>query len=316
MKIRILNPVYDSVFKILLENNFIAKGIVELITNFEIEELEAIPSERAKDKLLKKYDIAMYSLDFVAKIKTKSNTSEHIIIEMQKSAITPHIERFRQYLGDELRRKVRVRQNNGKIKEMHLPITTIYFIEKSFNKKLPPILLADKIYYDVLNKKEYKKDVGNLIKCLTNRAYFIQTTNLPENLKGELEILKSFSNYFVISKNDDRVLEIPYEDIDNIKDPLFRETVKILMTLVGDDKLKRQMKEERIYESFLEKIESKLREQLQKIVQKDKAIVQKDKAIVQKDKTIVQKDKTIKQTKQELQQKDKLIKKLQEQLKT
>ena len=279
MNIRILNPVYDSVFKILLENTFVAKGLISRIIGYKIKELTALPSERAKDKLMRKYNIAIYRLDFVALIENEHGEPEHLIIEMQKSAITPHLDRFRQYLGDELRRKVPVKQKNGKTKFEFLPITTIYFIEKSFNKKLPPILFADKKYFDVLGNKEYTQKVGKLVKCLTNKAFFIQTENLPPDMKGDLEILNTFSNQLVIKEEgdgQDLVLEIPYDDIDNIKDPVYREVVKILMALVGDDKLKRQMRDERIYENYLDQMEMQLREKDQAIEQKDQALEQKD----------------------------------------
>ena len=301
MKIRILNPIYDSVFTKLLENNYVAKGIVERITKQKIEKLTALPTKRAKlfeDKksekefekltLTKKYQIPIYRLDFVAKIKTQSGEYEHLVIEMQKSSVTPHLARFRQYLGDELRRKVEVEQEDGTFKERFLPITTIYFIEKSFDKKLPPILLADKTYYDVLNNKPFEKNVGKLVKCLTNKAFFIQTTNLPQHLKGDYELLNSFSNHLVIDIKDDRVLEIPYKDIDNIKDPLYREMIKILQGLVGDETLKKEMRDIKIYEDYLDEIELKLRK----------------------------KDNELEQKKQEIEQQTEIIKKLKQQLKS
>ncbi len=314
MKIRILNPVYDSVFKILLENNFIAKGLVERITGLDIEKLTALPTERTKFlkeeakagveeiKLPKKNALSIYRLDFVALIKNKSGGYEHLIIEMQKSALTPHLARFRQYLGDENRRKVEVEQKNGSFKEEFLPITTIYFIEKSFNKKLPPILFADKRYYDVLNKKEYTENVGKFVKCLTNKAYFIQTTNLPKHLKGDFEILNSFSNQFVLNKGDDLILEIPYKDIDNVKDPLYREMIKILQSLVGNEQLKRKMRDERIYEDYLEEMEKKviesdikLKQNKQELKQKDQAIEQNKQELKQKDQVILNSAKLLKQ---------------------
>jgi len=309
MRIRILNPVYDSVFKILLENNFVAKGIIERITGQEIKKLTALPSEKTKlvkdkngkkqtkkIKLTRKHDLSMYRLDFVALVKNKFGAYEHLIIEMQKSAITPHLERFRQYLGDELRRKVEVEQKDGSFKEELLPITTIYFIEKSFNKSLPPILLADKIYYDVLNHKPFEQNVGKFVKCLTNKAFFIQTTNLPSNLKGDLEILNSFSNHFVIDVEDDRVLEIPYEDIDKIQDPLYREAVKILQSLVGDEELKKDMRDERIYEDYLDSIEDKLRQKEAEVERKDQELEQNKQELEQKDQVILAFAKHLKNT--------------------
>ena len=295
MKIKILNPVYDSVFKILLANNFVAKGLISRIIGQEIKELTPLPTERGKNKFVEKYKIAIYRLDYVALVKNEQGKYEHLTIEMQKSAITPHLERFREYIGDEFRRKVPVKQADGTEKEMFLPITTIYFIEKSFNKKLPPILLSDKIYYDVLNNKKFSEEVGDLVKCLTNKAYFIQTTNLPENMKGDLEIFNSFSNHLVVSKNDDRILELPYEDIDNIKDPVYREAVKILMPLVADKAIKDKMQDEKSIESYLDGMNLQLRKNKIEIEKKDSEIEKKDSELKEKDKKILELAKLLKE---------------------
>ena len=108
---QIANPIYDVVFKYLMEDSKIAKLIISSIIKQDIEILDFSPKEFVTniDKTLKKKNqsekktertnfFTVYRLDFTAKIRT--NDSEKIvIIEIQKAKFATDILRFRTYLG-------------------------------------------------------------------------------------------------------------------------------------------------------------------------------------------------------------------------
>jgi len=77
----IANPIYDVVFKYLMEDNRIAKLMVSSIIGEEIDELTFLPQEFVRDiegadkanslcKNSTKMGLTVYRLDFSAKIKT------------------------------------------------------------------------------------------------------------------------------------------------------------------------------------------------------------------------------------------------------
>ena len=62
----IANPIYDSVFKYLMEDTDLARDILSVIIGEEIVELEMRPQERAG--LSERLYVAIFRLDFLAAV--------------------------------------------------------------------------------------------------------------------------------------------------------------------------------------------------------------------------------------------------------
>ena len=93
---KILNPTYDTVFKYLLEDLEIAKGIIERILEQEVIDIVPLPQENTSVEIDLKYmSIPLFRQDFVVAVKyTDENGDERIdkiMIEMQKSPFQPEV---------------------------------------------------------------------------------------------------------------------------------------------------------------------------------------------------------------------------------
>ena len=124
----IANPIYDTVFKRLMENERAARFFIGTLLNEEITSVKMLPQEltRYDDS----YGMTVFRLDFVATIRTGSGASQKILIEVQKAKHETDLVRFRSYLGEQYKREDEI---DG-IKQA-LPITTIYVL----GFKLPSI---------------------------------------------------------------------------------------------------------------------------------------------------------------------------------
>jgi hypothetical protein len=103
----IANPIYDVVFKYLMANLDIAKGVISTIIDEDIATLDF----KAQENVLKftkgdTKELTYYHLDFVAKIKLKEGGYKNVLIELQKTNVPYDIERFRKYLTDDLLIKI------------------------------------------------------------------------------------------------------------------------------------------------------------------------------------------------------------------
>ena len=78
----IANPIYDIIFKYLMEDATIAKYIISAITNIEILSLKIQPQEIVTHV---EGNITIFRIDFKAVIKTKKGNLETVLIELQKS---------------------------------------------------------------------------------------------------------------------------------------------------------------------------------------------------------------------------------------
>ncbi|PCJ18545.1 MAG: hypothetical protein COB02_10405 [Candidatus Cloacimonadota bacterium] len=75
---QIANPIYDVIFKYLLDDNKIAKKLISLIIGEEIETLEFKPTEIRND--LESRSIWVLHIDFSATIKLSNGKYKKIII--------------------------------------------------------------------------------------------------------------------------------------------------------------------------------------------------------------------------------------------
>ena len=96
----IANPIYDTAFKRLLENDKVAKFLIGTILDCKVLSLAPnIQEYTDEDPDTKK--ISLFRKDFTAIIKTKDEGEKRVIIELQKAKNLGDVYRFTRYLGNE-----------------------------------------------------------------------------------------------------------------------------------------------------------------------------------------------------------------------
>jgi hypothetical protein len=97
----IANPIYDVVFKYMMEDNKVAKLFLGAILGTEITELEFKPQEitalfpKSESPSEKAFPMQVLRLDFKATITHSNETKRLVLIELQKVKIDTI--RFRRY---------------------------------------------------------------------------------------------------------------------------------------------------------------------------------------------------------------------------
>ena len=259
---KIVNPSFDTIFKYLLEDLDIAKGLISRILDKEIVDITPLPQEQTSIEVRMKYiNIPMVRQDFVAAIRTVEKTKsgekkekiQKVMVEMQKSAFPPEITRFRKYISEKYHHKTKI--NN---EEIDLPIITIYLIEKAFNSMLPPILYVANKYYDRLTNEQYKGQRDPFVDLLIHEAYFIQTSLLPIDLKNDLlRVLSIFSPKYQygLGKSERRFIEIDHKELNRYKDKLLNLIIRRLEIASTNNKLLTALDLELEYEKEWENLE-------------------------------------------------------------
>ncbi len=103
---QIANPIYDVVFKFLMEDQDSAILLLSTIINETIESLDLLPQENVLH--LQARSLTVYRLDFSAKIKTVEGSYKQVLIKIQKAKLPSDIMRFRRYLGEQYSRLVAI----------------------------------------------------------------------------------------------------------------------------------------------------------------------------------------------------------------
>lgn len=78
----IANPIYDVVFKYLMEDNRVAKILLPALLQKEVVELEVRPYEYSSKV---KREVSTFRIDFSAKIREKDSSEHLVLIVLQKT---------------------------------------------------------------------------------------------------------------------------------------------------------------------------------------------------------------------------------------
>jgi len=339
----IANPIYDVVFKYLMEDAKVARLLISSIIGQEIELLDFSPKEFTVNidetaiKTVKKYrkkkkdlsTLTVYRLDFAAKIKTPEG-EKIVTIEIQKAKFAGDIMRFRRYLGDQYSNKKNVYEvidEDGIRHEKACEIISIYFLGHELdNIRNIPVVKSPKTYIDVgtgkeINVKEY------FIDSLNHESYTILIPALKAKRRNELEILLSVFDQSNCT-DDDHILNVQEEDFQQKYRPLIRRLQKaasepdVRKTMdLEDDIIGELAAKERniLMQKDIIRKERKLHREEEKkalktIEEKEKTIEEKEKTIEEKEKTIEEKEKTIEEKEKTIEEKEKTIEALKDAL--
>jgi len=299
---KIANPIYDVVFKYLMEDNTVAKLLVSSIIGEEIVSLDPKPQEhtREKDKGETKGKIpnlTVYRLDFSAKIKLSGGQHKVIIIEMQKADLPTDIMRFRRYLGEQYIDSENRIADNEKIEAMQ--IYAIYFLGNELGIYDTPVLCISPEIKDVSTGEIISKK-SKFIDGLHHKSWIVQISCLKARRRNELEQLLSVFDQSNLT-SDNHILNVCEENFPEKYRPIIRR----LKGAASNSKVKKQMKEEDEIFKYLRdaaRIEANklLTEKDKALEEKDKALAEKDKVLAEKEKSLAEKDKEIEELKKQL----------------
>ncbi len=276
---RVANPIYDVVFKYLMEDKESAVLLLSKLIEEEIADLEFHPQERTVEISKETRSITVYRLDFVAKIRLEDGTYKKVIIEIQKAKFSTDIMRFRRYLGEQYRNKENVYYDEEGVKKA-LPIISIYFLGHKLRNIDCAVVKVKRDYYDgITGEKISEKE--EFIESLTHDSFVVQIARLKQPYKSEIEQLLS-----IFDQNrrvtDDHLLEID----ESLYPEKYGVLIRRLLRAASDQKVVDTMNVE---DDILEELENMERA----IEKKDKMIQEKNDVIEKKNKTIQDKDKAI-----------------------
>jgi hypothetical protein len=181
---RIANPIYDTVFKYLMEDNQLAKLLLSTILGEEIVELDFKPQEHTTTVAPR--SLTVYRLDFAATVENAQGERRQVLIEIQKAKLASDIMRFRRYLGDQYRNPGNVQElvdaARGYSKRRALPLLTIYFLGHGLEYTKAPVIRVRRECIDATTGERLSRKEP-FIEGLTHDSTIIQIPHLLEDLQ-------------------------------------------------------------------------------------------------------------------------------------
>ncbi len=285
------NPIYDSVFKYLLEDNEVARELISAILGEQIVSIEVKPQETTTESA--DFGVNIFRLDFKAVIKAAADEQRKVLIELQKAKRLLDIMRFRRYLADNYRENDADALPEGRGKKLPLPIVTIYLLGFKLVTGYPAVFKMEQQVTDVLT--------GNIIsprprepfvELLNHESYTVQIPLLTAAVRTRLEgVLMVFNQ----EQRTDNPHTLNYTG--DLSDPLVKKMVERLARAISDPQVRRELdaeeevdrtikrlldEEKREYQAALQEKEAALQAVLQAVLQeKERALREKDRVIAE-----------------------------------
>jgi hypothetical protein len=293
----IANPIYDAVFKYLLEDLDIAREFLSVILGENIIEIAVKPQESARETA---DGIRVYRVDFKAVIELPDLTRKTILIELQKSKELFNIMRFRGYLANnylkqEFTNKVLA---DGTLEKEPIPIIGIYFLGFPLKNIFAPVVRINRHYTDVATG-EILKVKEDFVELLTHDCIIIQIYRLNGLMRNRLEAILELFNQSHIASADNHILDVHTEG-----DALIQKMLQRLYRASASEEVRNQMELEDEIDNLFSEQNAKLKQQAIEIAEKDRQLNERDRQLNEKDRQLSERDRQLNERDRQLRERD------------
>ncbi|MCU0340139.1 MAG: hypothetical protein MUE30_09645 [Spirosomaceae bacterium] len=293
----IANPIYDVVFKRMMENEKVAKFFIGTLLDQTIETVEVKPQEFTfikdldqndpeiekyiESKIKERLTINVMRLDFIATIKTQDGAYKKVLVEIQKAKNLIDLMRFRNYLAEQYKKEDVI--NDEKV---ILPITTIYILGFKLPDIETPCIKVERKYRDLINNREIDAK-SEFIEKLTHDSFVVQVERITDRYQTRLDKLLSVfeQRHFL---DDTKVTKEFRHDPDNEDLKLTTDILHFAGT--NPEERKKIEIEQEAWRSINAMFEDKEKEFTKKLAEQKKALDEKDKLIEELMKKLGQKE--------------------------
>jgi len=288
--LRIANPIYDVVFKYLLDDEKVARLLLSALLGKEVLELQFRPTEvRHEGGGSDGTQLLVLRLDFAATVLLEDGGRKLVLIEIQKARNAWDVQRFRRYLAANYASAENVYRDLDGM-EQALPIVTIYFLGEGLELVDVPVLKINRHYLDVATGEEVRV-TDPFVEALTHDAMVVQINRLKNRRRTELERLLEVFDQGLAPRSDPHLLDILEENFPEH----YREVLRRLLRAGAEQEVRSRMDVE---DGVLAAFQKKVRETAdlhQVVVEQAEVIVEKDHLLEVKDHLLKKKDHLLKE---------------------
>jgi hypothetical protein len=297
--VRIANPIYDVVFKYLLDDEKVARLMLSALLGKEVLELAFRPTEvRQPMEHPDGSEWLVLRMDFSATVRLEDGSLKLVLIEIQKANNAWDVQRFRRYLGSNYCNPENVYVDSGG-REQALPLLTVYFLGEGLEGIDVPVLKVNRHYLDVATGDEVRI-TDPFVEALTHDSIVVQINRLKDRRRTDLEQLLAVFDQGQAFQSDPHLLDILEENFPE----RYRDVLRRLLRAGAEKDIRDGMDVE---DDVVAAFQEQARKTAQALEEKDRVIEAKDKALEAKDKALEDKDKALEDKDKTLEQKDQII---------
>ena len=290
MMIHIANPIYDSVFKYLMEDERIAKIILSALLKKEVVDVQVRRNEYTNGT---RDQVSMFRIDFGAQIRNEDGSLQLILIELQKTWLETETLRFRQYLGAHYANPENILQENNP-EGYAIPMVTVYLLGHRVGDIEEPVLYVNHKAFNYQGDEVSKGLPNPFVDSLVHDSIIVQIPLLHGQINNKLEKVLSIFDQHRKAGFNRQVLTLEEDIYSDDSDMVY--VLRRLLAAASDTKLRHDMNVE---DEFFSAIENR-----------DTAIMARDKRIQEQDFLISEQSNTITEQSNIITEQSDLLKKM------
>ncbi|OZT04801.1 hypothetical protein [Prevotella sp. 885] len=296
MFIHVANPIYDSVFKYIMEDERIAKTMLSALLKKEVVHVTVRPHEYSNTT---RDTLSMFRIDFAATVRECEGDVEKnrvVLIELQKTWLNTETLRFRQYLGAQYSNKSNIREEDEK--GFAYPMVAVYLLGHRVGNINEPIVYVNHDVFDYNGNIVKEGSEEPFVESLTHNSIIVQIPLLHGNVNNRLEKVLSVFDQTQVEGNTQQVLKIDEDKYADDNDMLY--VLHKLTAAAANSEMRQDMNVEDEYYKAIE--------------DRDTAIMQRDKILKEQEEQLSQQNEQLSQQSEQLSQQSEQLSQQNEQL--
>ena len=291
MVVYVANPLYDVVFKYLMEDERIAKTILTALLKKKVVGVKIRRNEYAN--LTRRESISMFRIDFAATIQDEDGMPHLMLIELQKTWLPTETLRFRRYLALQYNNEENMlKEPQEPQRKYAIPMVAIYLLGHRVGNIKEPIIYVNHQAYDYDDNVVKDGLPDPFVESLQHNSIIVQLPLLKGRINNRLEqVLSVFDQTNVM--DDKKVIRVDDQQFDGDNDMEY--IVRRLQSAAADPEVRYQMNAEDEFFKEIEDRDTAIMERDEKLKEKDSQIQEKDSQIQEKDSQIQEKDSQLKE---------------------
>lgn len=261
MIIHVANPIYDSVFKYIMEDERIAKTMLSALLKKEVVHVTVRPHEYSNTT---RDTLSMFRIDFAATVREREGDvikDRIVLIELQKTWLNTETLRFRQYLGAQYSNKNNIRESDKK--GFAYPMVAVYLLGHKVGNIKEPIVYVNHDVFDYNGNIVVDGHEEPFVESLTHNSIIVQIPLLHGNVNNRLEKVLSVFDQTQVEGDTQQVLKIDEDKYADDNDMMYM--LHKLTAAAANSEMRQDMNVEDEYYKAIE--------------DRDTAIMQRDKIL-------------------------------------
>lgn len=282
--LQVANPIYDTVFKYLLEDQRIAKTILSALLKKEVVSVNPRPHEYTNKE---RDSISMFRIDFGAEVRQDDGTIKLVLIELQKTWLETETLRFRQYLGTHYADPNNIPKEDNP-EGYALPMVTVYILGHRVGDIEEPVLYVNHESYDYNGNVVTKGLPNKFIDSLVHSSIIVQIPLLRGQLNNRLDKVLSVFDQRHKDKDNKQVINLNEATYEEDSDMMY--IIDRLIKASCNAKVRKDMTVEDEFFSVLENRDTAIMMRDKKLAEQDEKLAEQNEKLAEQDEKLAEKD--------------------------